>query len=464
MIRAAECPAPDHVGRQAGGDTCFPLRQDSPAVAAPAGPIARRPRIAAPSALHTVRSSTAFAPGPRRDSLRRRRVGRRPALSSCRCRRQADIAVLRIPTARAPESLNANLARQVLGLAISARGEAVAGTGRRDGRSRLASGQGGPVVCQRGDQVRGLPFLSWAPRTVLPSMAITSRPPARAAPVCSQAPGPVEHVGADQVERAAEGGLLRRAPGRAQHGQRLRAGIGGALPDRGERPRPRDHRRDPHGQQPRQRMTAAAPLPRVRDLGQEIEQVLAAGSRHRRRCHRRAGVPSRQKMVSVNSVTAVGAYRRGQQVTGVVIGRGRAGSGQQLAAKPRPAAPAAVAQRPVPDRAVGAADEHAELAPGAVGGRHRGLGGQPPAQRLPGCPAAGGPLVPPPLTPDAGTPPPVPPVGSPPPAAARILAGCFVLMVALGLRASSPTADQLVFGDAVLGEKARCVAVLDRVG
>jgi hypothetical protein len=32
-------------------------------------------------------------------------------------------------------------------------------------------------------------------------------------------------------------------------------------------------------------------LPRVRDLGQEIEQVLAAGSRDRRRCHRRAGVP-----------------------------------------------------------------------------------------------------------------------------------------------------------------------------
>src|SRR5262249_52429381 len=70
MIRAAECPAPGHVGRQAGGDTCFPLRQDSPAVAAPAGPIARRPRIAAPSALHTVRSRTAFAPRPRRDSLR----------------------------------------------------------------------------------------------------------------------------------------------------------------------------------------------------------------------------------------------------------------------------------------------------------------------------------------------------------------------------------------------------------
>ena len=58
----------------------------------------------------------------------------------------AEIAVLRMPTGRAPGSLNAHLARQALGLAISARGEAVAGTGRRDGRSRLGSGQGGPDV------------------------------------------------------------------------------------------------------------------------------------------------------------------------------------------------------------------------------------------------------------------------------------------------------------------------------
>src|SRR5206468_7859092 len=81
----------------------------------------------------------------------------------------------------------------------------------------------------------------------------------------------------------------------------LGAGIGGPLPDRGERPRPCDHGRDPGGQQPGQRMSAAASLPRVRDLGEEMEQVLAAGSRDRRRCHRRAGVPSRQKMVSVGT-------------------------------------------------------------------------------------------------------------------------------------------------------------------
>ena len=44
-----------------------------------------------------------------------------------------------------------------------------------------------------------------------------------------------------------------------------------ALPDRGERLRPRDHRRDPDCQQPGQRMTAPAPLARIRDLGKEIE-------------------------------------------------------------------------------------------------------------------------------------------------------------------------------------------------
>jgi hypothetical protein len=45
------------------------------------------------------------------------------------------------------------------------------------------------------------------------------------------------------------GEVLRRAAVSAQAGQHVRAGIGGPLPDRGERPRPRDHRRDPDGQQ-----------------------------------------------------------------------------------------------------------------------------------------------------------------------------------------------------------------------
>ena len=89
-------------------------------------------------------------------------------------------------------------------------------------------------------------------------------------------------------------------PSRPGRSCRQRARVSGPLPDRGERPRARDHRRDPDGDQPGQRMTASAPLARVRDLGEKIEKVLAAGSWDRRRCHRRAGV-SRQKMLSAGT-------------------------------------------------------------------------------------------------------------------------------------------------------------------
>jgi hypothetical protein len=41
---------------------------------------------------------------------------------------------------------------------------------------------------------------------------------------------PVEHIDVDQRKREPEGGLLRRAAGRAQHGQDLRADGGGPLP------------------------------------------------------------------------------------------------------------------------------------------------------------------------------------------------------------------------------------------
>ena len=148
------------------------------------------------------------------------------------------------------------------------------------------------AVCQGRDQVRGLPGLALR---AADGLAVDGdHQPAAGLHGPGVQPGaenPVQHVGADQGERAPERGLLRRPARRAQRGQDLRAGLGGPLPDRGERPRPRDHRRDPDGQQPGQRMPAAAPLPRVRDLGKEIEQVLAAGSRNRGRCHRRAGVP-----------------------------------------------------------------------------------------------------------------------------------------------------------------------------
>jgi hypothetical protein len=148
------------------------------------------------------------------------------------------------------------------------------------------------AVRQRRDQVRGLPCL--VPRAADGLAVDGDHQPAPGLHRPGVQPGTedaVEHIGADQGEGTPERGLLRRAAGRAQHGQHLRARIGGPLPDRGERPRPRDHRRDPDGEQPRQRVPATAPLPRVRDLGEETEQVLAAGSPNRRRCHRRAGVP-----------------------------------------------------------------------------------------------------------------------------------------------------------------------------
>ena len=135
------------------------------------------------------------------------------------------------------------------------------------------------------------PVSSFAPRTVLPSMAITSRPLTRGPGVQPGSKDLIEHVGADQGESAPERGLRRRAAGRAQPCQHVRPGIGGPLPDRGERPRPRDHRRDPDREQAGQWMPPPASLPRVRDLGKEFEKVLAAGSRNGRRCHRRAGVP-----------------------------------------------------------------------------------------------------------------------------------------------------------------------------
>jgi hypothetical protein len=63
---------------------------------------------------------------------------------------------------------------------------------------------------------------------------------------------PVQRIGADQGECSPERGLLRRATGRAQHGESLLARVGGPLPDRRERLRAGDDRRDSDGEQPRQ--------------------------------------------------------------------------------------------------------------------------------------------------------------------------------------------------------------------
>ncbi len=145
------------------------------------------------------------------------------------------------------------------------------------------------AVRQGRDQVRGLPALALRAADGL-AVDRDHQPPAGPHRPGMQ-PGsehPVEHVGADQGERAPVGGLLRRAAFRSECGQHVRAGVARPLPDCRERLRPRDDRRDSHCEQPRQRMPAASLLPRVRDLGKEIEKMLAAGSRHGRRCHRRA--------------------------------------------------------------------------------------------------------------------------------------------------------------------------------
>ena len=142
------------------------------------------------------------------------------------------------------------------------------------------------------DQVRGLPGLVLRAADGLPVDGDDSPAAGLHRPGVQPGTGdPVENIWADQGEGPPERRFFRRTADRAQHGERLRAGIGSPLPDRGERLRACDYRRGPDGEQPRQRVPAAALLARVRDLGKEIEQVLAAGSRDRRRCHRRAGVP-----------------------------------------------------------------------------------------------------------------------------------------------------------------------------
>jgi len=107
------------------------------------------------------------------------------------------------------------------------------------------------AVRQRCHQMRSLPGL--APRAADGLAVDGDHQPASGPHGPGMQPGaedPVEHVGADQGERAPERGLLRRPAHRAECGQRLRPGVGGPLPDRGERLRARYDRRDPDGEQP----------------------------------------------------------------------------------------------------------------------------------------------------------------------------------------------------------------------
>ncbi len=167
-------------------------------------------------------------------------------------------------------------------------------------RGDLAEDRADPVREGR-DQVRGLPGLVFR---AADGLAVDrDDQPAAGLHGPGPEPGtedPVENVAADQRERGRNVDSSACLCARAQHRQGLRACIGGPLPDRGERPRPRDHRRDPHRQQPGQRNAVLARVTRVRNLGKEIKKVVAAGSRDRRRWHRRPG-PSKAGDVSVRT-------------------------------------------------------------------------------------------------------------------------------------------------------------------
>jgi len=140
------------------------------------------------------------------------------------------------------------------------------------------------------------PSLFLAPRTVLPSIA--NDQPAAGPYRPGPQPGsgePVEHIGADQGERAPVGGFLRCAAVRPQH---VRAGIGGPLPDRRERRRPRDHRRDPHGEQP----------PSARDAGRASSVGPGPGQADQEDAG--SGQPPWAKMSSAGGVLTAGDGER----------------------------------------------------------------------------------------------------------------------------------------------------------
>jgi len=171
------------------------------------------------------------------------------------------------------------------------------------------AGDRADAVRQRRDQVRGLPGLVLRAADRLAVDRDHQRAAGLHGPdVQPGAENPVEHVRTDQGERPPERGLLRRAAIRAQPGQHRRAGIGGPLPDRGERPGSRDHRRDPDGEQPGQCMPTAAPLPgsgtwarrssrywlRATGIGKDViggRASLGAGDGERENFHRSARAP-----------------------------------------------------------------------------------------------------------------------------------------------------------------------------
>ena len=146
-----------------------------------------------------------------------------------------------------------------------------------------------PIPCARAATRCGAftPLL-FAPRTVFPSMAITSQSPARAALVHSQAPIPGRDIGADQAKarrNVDSSAAPRTAPSTASTSRPASAAH---CPIAANDLEPAMTAAIPAASSPASGCRRPRFLARVRDLCKEIEQVLAAGSRDRRRCHRRA--------------------------------------------------------------------------------------------------------------------------------------------------------------------------------
>jgi len=76
-------------------------------------------------------------------------------------------------------------------------------------------------------------------------------------------------------------GAGQRVAAHAERGQHLVGRISGPLADRGQRPRASQYRAGRHGQYRVQRMPSAAPLSRVGELGEMVEQAAAVrGCQH----------------------------------------------------------------------------------------------------------------------------------------------------------------------------------------
>ena len=91
-----------------------------------------------------------------------------------------------------------------------------------------------------------------------------------------------QRVGVDAGQHAAHGGLARWPPGAGQgvtahpeRRQHLAGRVAGPLTDRGQGAGTGHYRGHGHGQYRAQRVPSAAPVPRVGDLGEVVEQVTA---------------------------------------------------------------------------------------------------------------------------------------------------------------------------------------------